>query len=174
MINFLIMKNKKTDKARKVTMIIKGEKPEHYNAPFHPIILVTEKHTYDWESGTCKDGYTCVNVCGNDNNQFWFHLEKYKGYKIDESRSHFNLFDGTYTKDFLESSYLQECLSKAVWFSQQHPPSWLEGKVNFAEDSFSVNVILEDSGLCLLPESKSRDIENRREKYELPYWLQDK
>lgn len=160
----------KIDRARKIAMIIKGDKPEHHKAPFHPIVLVTRKHTYDWESGTCKDGYTTVNVWGNENG-VWFHLEKYKGYVVDEMKSHFTLFDGTYTKDFLQGDYLKDCFKKAIWWSDQHPPTWLKGKLNFAKDSFTINMIKEDNGLCLLSESVQDRIINIKEKYDLPYWL---
>lgn len=159
----------KSDKAKRLCMIIRGERSVHHKAPFHPVILVTRKHTYEWEVGDCTDGVTAVELNINSSYEHpTFHLLRYKGY-INDSNKHFKLFDGTDTKEFLKSEYLKECLKKAIWWSDQEPPEWL--KPNFAEDDFTKESIEADMGTCLLPNSQEEKLLERKEKYQLPKWL---
>lgn len=146
-------------------MIIRGPRSPHHKAPFHPIIIVTRTHTYQWEVEKSDKGATSVEI-NLDAPQF--HLLRYKGYIID-ANCHYTLFDGVDTQEFLKSDYLKECLEKAVWWSDQTPPDWLKPK--FAEDSHTKDDIIRDFGKCLLTESALEKYETILEKYELPSWL---
>lgn len=160
------------NKATKMCMIIRGERSVFHKAPFHPIILVTHKHTYEWEVGNCKDGATAVSLNVDSSYEYpTFQLERYKGY-INDSNSHFTLFDGTETLEFLKSDYLKDCLKKAVWWSDQEPPEWL--KPNFAEDDFTKEDIAQDRGTCLLTNKAEEKFLERREKFAIPEWLKIK
>lgn len=155
----------KLQKAKGMVMIIRGERSKFHKAPFHPIIIVTRKHTYQYEVGHSNEGATAVEISIDGPH---FNLLRYKGYIVD-AIGHYNLFDGVYTKDFLESIYLKECLAKAVWWSDQKPPHWLEP--NFAEDSFTKDKIETDSGMYLLTESEQERLLRVKEKYDLAPWL---
>lgn len=141
-------------RARNLFLIIRGDKPIYHNAPYHPIIICTRKHTAQWESKGVENGATLLyNAEGNCESCNWF-LGKYKGYTC-ENGCHFTLFDGVETKSFTREKVINEYVKKSVWWSNDKMPKWIEDLgVKIPSDDFSQKRIKEDVGICLLPFSK--------------------
>lgn len=163
---------KKVPLARQLAIVIRGEKPEFHKAPFHPVIIVSRKHVMEWESEGTENGATVlINLGCADTGYSWL-VHRYKGYVLD-GNGYFDLFDGANTKDISTFEYVsKELLPKAVWWSYDRMPEWLlEYGVKHVEDDFSKEMILQDSGLCLLPYSKAEKIQAKLNEYEEPEWL---
>lgn len=164
---------KKYSKPSGLWLIIRGKQPDYHNAPYHPIILCSRKHTAEWESRDVTKGATVLyNAGGTDRSGNWF-LGRYKGYDCDTNQ-YFTLFDGVDTGDFTDKTRIEtEVISKAVWWSYDLMPDWIRKLgCKFPNDEFTKRMILDDSGTCIMSESKSLKYEKRREKYDIPEWLE--
>lgn len=160
--------NIKLSKPRSLYLIKRGPKWEFHNAPFHPIIICTRKHTAKWEVGDSNKKSTlwCKDV---DPHSGWT-LSRYKGFDIDYGGlvKRVELFDGTYTEGYHDKDKEPWTLLKdAVWWSDQEIPKWLrEIGVDYPEDDFSRRVIYDDLGDCLLSESEADKLQKSRDKYD--------
>lgn len=166
------MEKQKLPKARNLYLIVRGEKSEHHNAPFHPVIVCSRKHTAQWEVKEPQDGATLFyNLMGNDAGANWG-LGKYKGYDCDANH-YFELFDGVNSKDITSRDNIFSLLKGAIWWSYDECPQWLlDAGVKYPEDKFTKQVILEDSGTCIWSHSKETKYwDNLEEKYDQPDWL---
>jgi hypothetical protein len=162
----------KLPKAKSLYIIIRGEKSEFHNAPYHPIIVCSRKHVAKWESKDAHNGATVLyNAAGISESGNWF-LGQYKGYGC-ESNRYLTLFDGVDSRDFTNKERVErELLNGAVWWSYDECPRWmLDLGVKYPEDDFSKKVIMSDYGDCLLPYSQADKLRRTLENYDTPEWL---
>lgn len=161
---------KKTPIARSIYLIIRGAKPDHHNAPFHPVIICTRKHTAKWEAGHTEEGATVFENLSPMDGGNWL-LVRYKGYDINGGAARYHiLFDGKESREV--SNISNEVIQNAVWWSDNHPPKWIADiGVTYAKDDHTKKTISHDSGLCLLAYNEGKKIENKRDEYEEPEWL---
>lgn len=153
-------------KAKRFYIIVRGRRSLHHKAPFHKIIVCTRKHTADWESHRTSEGHTlfvCLApesiTCAN-----WLCV-KYNGYDIDYRHvtANFKLYDGKNTQDITSHAEIERMLKKAIWWSYDDMPEWFKDKgVKYAKDTFTKQVIWNDAGTVLMPESKSEKYKNNR------------
>jgi hypothetical protein len=163
-------------KAKNFYLILRGPKGEHHNAPFHPIILCTRKHTAEWESQRSKDGATVwVNMAPST--AYWGNwlLVKYKGYDIDYGNiaHYFTLFDGKDSREVSDRDYIETLLRNAIWWSYDEMPEFIKGLgVKLPEDNFTKQCIWEDLGDGLLGHRKESELKQKLQQMGCPEWLQ--
>jgi hypothetical protein len=163
-------------KAKNFYLILRGPKGEHHNAPFHPIILCTRKHTAEWESKCSKDGATVwVNMAPST--AYWGNwlLVKYKGYDIDYGNiaHYFTLFDGKDSREVSDRDYIETLLRNAIWWSYDEMPEFVkELGVKLPEDNFTKQCIWEDLGDGLLGHRKESELKQKLQQMGCPEWLQ--
>lgn len=161
-------KIKKTPIARSLYLVVRGPKSEHHNAPYHPVIVCTRKHTVHWEARSTEKGDTVFECLADGGN--WM-LCRYKGYDI-QSSGYFELFDGKSSRDVASMEEIKKYLNGATWWSYDRIPAWLEGYgIKFPEDNFTKIRIVEDSGDCLLPHAQAEKLRDRIAECEEPTWL---
>lgn len=158
-------------KARTLFLIIRGEKSEHHNAPYSPIILCTRTHTAKWESRGTENGATVFeNFYPHEGVGNWI-LCRYKGYDV-SSNSNFTLFDGKTSHEVSNKEELEKLFPQAVWWSYDEMPKWVADLgCKYPEDDWTRKMISEDMGGCLLPHSKEMKLRDTLEKYDEPHWL---
>jgi len=160
--------------ARSLYLIVRGPKSKHHNAPYHPIIVCTRKHTAKWESLRTEDGHTMfVNMAPDSPSGNWL-LVKYKGYDIDYGNvaANFTLYDGVKTSDATNRKLINEYLNGATWWSYDLIPEWLsEYGIKLPEDDFTKQRIWDDAGSCLLKESEYKKLREKRQTLSRPEWL---
>lgn len=164
-------KSNKTPIARYLYLIIRGEKPSYQRAPYHPVIVCTRKHTAKWEAGETGDGSTVFQEMAP--NGEWL-LVKYKGFNMDYSKSctFIDLFDGKNSREIGRREEIMRLIKEAVWWSYDRVPDYAKDwGIRFPEDTFTKKIIIEDAGMCLLPESKAIKLEDKLDEYDLPAWL---
>lgn len=164
---------KKNITARNLIVIVRGPQSVHHNAPFHPIIVCSRKHTAKWESMRTENGATVFMNMAPDMQGNWL-LVKYKGYDIDYgTMSHyFTLFDGEDSRIVSDKDRVEGMLKHAIWWSYDDMPQWIKDLgVHYAQDDFTKRAILMDSGTCLLTNNQSRKIKDRLYESEEPEWL---
>jgi hypothetical protein len=162
-------------KARNFFLVIRGPKSEHHNAPFHPVILCTRRHTAQWESRPSSDGDTVLENMAPDASCWgnWL-LVKYKGYDIDYGAvaHYFTLFDGANSRDVSDSGRIESLLNGATWWSYDEMPVFVRALgVKYPEDNFTKQVIWEDLGDCLLGQRKEYELRTKLDKMGRPEWL---
>jgi hypothetical protein len=162
-------------KAKNFYLILRGPKGEHHNAPFHPVILCTRKHTAEWESKRTKEGATVwVNMAPNT--AYWGNwlLVKYKGYDIDYGHlaHYFTLFDGKDSREVSDREYIEPLLRNAIWWSYDEMPEFVrELGVRYAEDQFTKDWIWEDLGDSSLGHTKEMALKKKLREMGRPIWL---
>lgn len=177
-----------TRPSRVVYLVKRGPRPETHKAPFHPVVICSRRHTMKWESGWTGGRSWVWDHEGREEFCGWL-LLRWEGLDIDYGGlvKCCTLPDGTKTGFFHRhrdlgydrpgevgakhlgySTELQEpwsLLPGAVWWSDHPMPEWLRiSGVVPVSDSFSLKVIQEDTGTCLLTEREGRRLQETREK----------
>lgn len=145
-------------------LIKRGPKPEHHNAPFHPVIICTRKHTATWEVGDTGDGGWLWSRSAQDGGEGWL-LERWNGFDIDYGHivHQITMPDGTRAAFCHVDSEPWQILSQAVWWSDHEIPEWLARfGVTLPEDTFSLADIERDVGMDKLPRKQREKLAEQR------------
>ena len=161
---------KKLPIARNLYLIVRG----NCKADDYPIIICSQYHTAKWEAGSTKEQSTVFQK--QSDSESGLLLLRHKGFDIDYGTvvDSFKLYDGTNTGFNHKDSDNWNLMQNAIWWSYDTPPQWLlDFGLKFANDNFTRQRILDDSGLCLLPHSKAEKITERLDNFEYPEWLSE-
>jgi len=135
---------------RLLYLIKRGPKPSYHRAPFHPVILATQKRVAEREANSSDRGaWLWSKEEWGKNGAGWL-LERWNGFPIDYGGvvHGFTLPDGTHA-GFWRDYYswpdgIQDLLPGAVWWTNQPMPTWLQERgVIYPPDRFSRQDILD-------------------------------
>lgn len=132
---------------RSLFLVKRGPRPQYHSAPYHPVILCSNRKIARHQAGWSGDLSSVWEKwpSGSDGG---FLIRRWNGLDIDYGwlvRGH-SLPDGT------ESGFYHDregepwsLLSSSVWWSTRNRvPEWLDGIVSLPSDSFSLTMIDED------------------------------
>jgi hypothetical protein len=128
-------------------LIKRGPRPEHFRAPFHPVILCAKRAVAKWEAGWSGDASWVWSHERGTRAGGWL-LERWNGFDIDYG----HVVRGLTLPDGTEAAFVHEhterepwpLLRGAVWWHDKPMPAWLlDAGVTYPPDGFSQQRILD-------------------------------
>ena len=144
-------------------------RPDYHKAPYHRFIICTLAHTAKWEAGD-STARSCVWTRNAMNDGCGWLWRRWNGFDIDYGHivKSVTLPNGKRVA-FIHPHLHAEpwsLLVNAIWWSLHDLPTWLDERgVRLPTDEFTIGNIRDDSGTCLLSESKRKRLELWREKW---------
>jgi hypothetical protein len=151
-----------------IFLVKRRQRTETHKMPYHhQIIICTRKHTAQWEAGDTGDHSWVWEHSRAMESGGWL-LVRWNGFDVDYG----HMVRSIIMPDGTNGAFVHErdrepwtLLQSAVWWSDEPIPEWLAKLgVQLPEDEFSRGKIRIDAGLCLLPMSRQKQIEARRNK----------
>lgn len=128
-------------------LIKRGPRPDHHNAPYHPVVIASLKRVAKWEAGWTGDAAWVWTHDASSSAGGWL-LERWAGLDIDYGHvvRAGRLPDGTEMAFVHESTGREpwSLFAGAIWWGTKRMPTWLESRgCLYAPDAFSQQSILD-------------------------------
>lgn len=126
-------------------------KPEHHNAPYHPIIICDRKPVAEWRQGSSDDqAWVWMKSGWNKNPSGWL-LVRWSGLDIDYGPvvHSITMPDGSMAAFWRDYQRWPEgvggLIERAIWWSDRKMPDWLDVRgVQYPPDRFTQQQVLDD------------------------------